>query len=473
MIISSISIILTILSILLITFKVIKVKWYPLVIYIVGLLVVYTTTLPGYGVVGTDISRELLMSNLAIQNGWNLTLFDVSNSSVVVGWFVPRLSEFLNIAPQWVYKVILPMIFACTPVLLYLVFRKQFVMPCSAPVTHSAALSLDTVHSGSPSKHNLTSHLQEYHGSLKAFFAAIFFIIMPVYALEIGTIGKSMVAEALMALCLFTMFTNWRVYIKCISMVLLVLLTLWAHYTVGILFVCYFGGALVILLAIKMFRKWKLWNRKVIPLWVIAVILVVSSVGFWGYYSRVSSGMVWNAVANTGSAYNALVASYIIHPQGVDLKEAEERALVLQKNPTATSEEKAQAEADRKEAGLRTLADNARDRDPLVGMGVGKDFIVASLSGKIFRVIQYLTQLLIVIGAFWLLFRYKRYNFSAEFIAFAVCSFAMLAACIAIPMFSTLINATRNYQIALFFLAPMFVLGCEAIGSIRRVRIET
>lgn len=444
MILSSISIILTILSILLITFNVIKVRWYPLAIYIVGLLVVYTTTLPGYSVVGTDISRELLMSNLALQNGWNLSLFDISNSSVVVGWFVPRLSEFFSIAPQWVYKIILPMIFACTPVLLYLVFKKQFYMPCSAPAVHKSP-SVRT-HSAI-----LPSYSQEYHGSLKAFYASILFIIMPVYALEIGTIGKSMVAEALMALCIWTMFTSWKTWQKCTSMVILTLLTLWAHYTVGILLIAYFTGALIILLIVKLFKNWKFWSRKVIPLWVIAIIVVVSSVGCWAYYSKVSKGIVWNAVVNTSLAYNTLVSSYVFQPQA------------MQSGNTETNMTAEEIGKNKWEADLKALATKTRNDDPLLGAGLGKDFIAASISGKIFRIVQYLTQLLTIIGAFWLLFKYKKYNFSAEFIAFSICSFVLLAFVIAVPMFSVLINATRNYQIALFFLAPMFVLGVDAL----------
>lgn len=427
MIINSIAIVLTILSILLVSTNVIRIRWYALMVYMVGLASVYSTTLLGYSVVGTDISRELQMSNFALANGWNLSLLDPSNTSFVVGWLVPRFSEFFSIAPQWVYKIILPMIFACTPVLLYLIFKKQF-------------------------------------GELRAFYASMFFIMMPVFSLEIATIGKSMVAETLMALCFWIMFTDWRMLRKFLLMLLVALLTLWAHYTVGALLICYLLCILLIMLAVKAFKGWKLWARKAVSLWVIAVVVVVSIVGFSVYYSNVSEGLVVKATLGIGNLYKVLAKTSILYKVPTTGNESEvsmdfEAGTLTQTKGTTPEVEGLTIE----ELLVAQYARQTKGTNPFISIGMGKDFIEASMAGKVFRIIQYLTQLLIVVGAIWLLLNYKRYTFQAEFIAGIVGSFIMLACCVFLPLFASLINMTRNYHVALFFLAPMFVLGVDAL----------
>ena len=410
MIVSYIAIITTILAIVLVSTKVIKERWYGSTIYLVALFNLWSTTLLGQSVIGIDISRELAMSNQALQNGWNWTgIYDVSNTSVLVGWIIPQFSKFFQIPVEWVYKLFLPMIFACTPSILYIIFRKQI-------------------------------------GTLKAFYAAIFFIIMPVFSLEIGAIGKSMVAETLMACCFWTMFSNIKWWLKLSLMTLFALLTLWTHYTVGVMLIFYLITMIFILLFVKLFKNWQLWKQKVVSLWIPSVVVIFLIVGFVGYYSKASQGIVYNTVIKLGEQYTILTNSFIKHPQEVVPSDSVTRI----------------------ETELRELAVSARDLDPLTSIGLGKDFIDASISGKAFRVIQYFTQLLIVIGCFWLLFKYKQYNFNREFIAGIAASLLVLLFVVVVPMFSSLINATRNYQLSLFFLAPMFILGIDCLVGNRK-----
>ena len=422
MIFSLLAIILTIPLILLVSLNIIKVRWYASIIYLIGLLAVWSTTTLGLSVVGTDISRELQMSNFAMANGWNLSLFDVSNSSFVVGWLIPQFSKLFEIPVVWIYKLILPMIFALTPVLLYYIFKKQI-------------------------------------GELKAFYSSIFFIMVPVFSLEIATIGKSMVAETLMALCLWIMFTNWKSWKKFTGILVFTLLTLWAHYTVGILLVCYFIGILLIMLAAKIFKKWELWKKKAVPLWTLAVVIVISITGFTIYYSNVSQGLVFKATAGIGDMYNRLGNIFLHNPPVINTSNttSSEFSIIAQAS-NLTTEDLLMAQFVRQ----------TQNKNPLLNLGMGKDFEQASVLGKIFRLIQYLTELLIMLGAVWLVFNYKKYNFQAEFIAGIASSFIMLAFCMFLPIFASLINMTRNYHMALFFLAPMFVLGVDTLCSTKK-----
>ena len=98
---------------------------------------------------------------------------------------------------------------------------------------------------------------------------------------------------------------------------------------------------------------------------------------------------------------------------------------------------------------------------PLIRAAWGADFMEANIWGKVFRVFQYLTQLAIVAGLVFLIKDRKRY--SAEYLSFCGAAILLLGACMFVPYFAAIINATRFYHLALFLLAPLFVLGGKAI----------
>jgi uncharacterized membrane protein len=382
----------------------------------------------GLSVEGSDISRELLMSNLALENGWDLSLYDPSNTSWVVGWFVPTLARFLGWAydicgsivlslfpyvanseviriPETalVYKIVLPMIFAFTPVLLYLIFRKQI-------------------------------------GELKAFYASVFFIIVPVYALEICTIGKSMVAETLMVLTFWVLFNaSINNNLRTILVLVLILLTLWAHYTIGILLCIYLGG-IGVYWAIMAIKDKANSNSYIANTFAMVLILLFAGLSFYVYYSNVAQGLIWNS--STG----------ILH---YDFSQS---ANVIQKsldgNATASVDISATVKAYN-----------------LVKSALGLDLFQYSWSGIAFRVVQLLTQLLIVLGFGWMIWKRNypqngilAYRWNPEFVAGCFVAFGLLGLCVVVPAFASLINATRQYHLALFFLSPMFVIAFDAIG---------
>jgi len=353
---------------------------------------VYSTTMIGLSVVGSDISRELLMSRMALQNGWDLTIIDPSNTSFVIGLLVPFLTWALHIGAEWVYKVVLPMIYALTPVILYLVFRKMI-------------------------------------GDLKAFYASMFFIMMPVFSLEIPTIGKSMVAEPLMASTLWVMFTDWKLRWKFPAVLVLVLLVIWAHYTIGLLFTGFFIVILVAGIVAKLIPKWRLFKGWAFPSWAVLTVIVVALGSFVIYYSKVGSGLLTYYVGEIGGYYA---------------------------NPAAITS--------------NDVMTHTINSSQLLQAGTGLDFFSVGWSGKLFRIVQYFTQFLVVAGCAWIIFKYniakngvRLYRFPPEFIACMGGGLAILGACVCIPYFGSLINPTRYYHVALFFLAPCFIVAFDAI----------
>jgi uncharacterized membrane protein len=106
---------------------------------------------------------------------------------------------------------------------------------------------------------------------------------------------------------------------------------------------------------------------------------------------------------------------------------------------------------------------NPLARESLVVAAIGGDIAKASITGKAFRVVQYTAQFLIIVGFIRLILKSTRTKFTTEYTALTAVSALMLFACITIPYFSGHLEVERFYRIALLFLAPLCVLGGEAI----------
>jgi uncharacterized membrane protein len=113
----------------------------------------------------------------------------------------------------------------------------------------------------------------------------------------------------------------------------------------------------------------------------------------------------------------------------------------------------------------QSLPDRMNKAPMLVKVGTGFDFMEMPIEGKVFRLVQYLTQLMIIVGVLWVIFAYKRHNYPAEYVGLVGCACILLAVSIFIPSVSEIVNMTRVYHYALFAVAPMFVVGAEFAGN--------
>ncbi len=105
---------------------------------------------------------------------------------------------------------------------------------------------------------------------------------------------------------------------------------------------------------------------------------------------------------------------------------------------------------------------NPMARESLVGTATGADFASVSTLGRGFRIFQYITQLFIIIGFLRLLLKPRGLKFRAEYVALTMVSALILLACIVIPYFSGNLEVERFYQITLFLLSPLCIIGGEA-----------
>lgn len=410
MVLGIISIVTVAVITVLVTAGAIKEKWYPLCVWIMSAGLVYATTLLGIYVVGSDIQGEIYTSRQTLENGIDfVNTYSISVISIV---FAPFLSQLLNLDIIWVYKAILPMFLTAAPVFLYLAFKTQF-------------------------------------GGLKAFYATLFFIVMPTFSMEIPTIGKSMVAEFFYALMIFAMVSDWKWYTKGLAMTLCAICAIVSHYTVGVIII----ANLLVIFGVRVvtnWSRWKLFAFKRMELWLMPLIIIVCIGGFYFVYSQMADGWITHLVSNITSGY----ANKITDVGDVIVKR------IFENKPISI------IQLGRAPAILTLDPNYLYFQGHLTQIGMGLDFFKQPVIGKVFRLIQYFTQFMVVLGLGYMLFRAQRYKFTAEYIAGMGCSFVLLIVCMFMPGFSSLINMSRFYHLSLFFLAPMLIVGLDVVSDI-------
>ena len=176
----------------------------------------------------------------------------------------------------------------------------------------------------------------------------------------------------------------------------------------------------------------KKWWLSGIHWYDLALILSIVFIPSFIYYSTVAKGLVWNDA--TGIFHYNFAGSF----EAIKMSVTNTYDITNVNAPTAEAYN-------------------------LVKSAMGLDLLQYSWSGIAFRIVQLLTQVLVVVGFIWMLV--KRYNMKSEYVAGCICAFGLLGLCVILPAFGSMINATRQYHIALMFLALCFVLGFDAIEN--------
>lgn len=375
----------------------------PIYLFGASLCLMWQASMYGAHIIGSDMHGEYYVSSTILSEGhWDIARHygSQSSTSVLVSGIIPLFASEAPYMLLWMYKAVLPFMFSFTPVVLYYTY-KQFM------------------------------------NDRYAFYSALFWMIVPITTLEIVQIGKSMGAELFMAMAIYALVSK-ELTLRNRAIMLLVFsgTSMLFHYTVGIALVAFMFGILLVRLILSNIPWLKILAIKATPIYLIAITLGAITAGGYAYYNYADEGVIVKVMAKVAPAYSKLITDTT-----VDV--AQDIYLVNSTNPNDP-----------------TAVDGiVEQQEVLVKTSIGMDFFDVSASGKAFRLIQYLTQFLILAGGALLLFIYKRYKFTAEFIAGIWCGYLLLAMCVFVPQFSSIINVTRFYHFALFFLAPMFVIG--------------
>ena len=376
-------------------------KTMPYLVFLLGLAFLYQATLISNGLVGTDIHTEYYFYREAL-NGWDISIPHSYNTAIGTTVIAPFLTNAFGIPGYWIYKAIYPFLFAFVPLILFIIYRKEF-------------------------------------GEKVALLGCLFFITLPTYTLEMIGLPRQMLGELMLAIVLLLVIVKpirlrYSIPLLCVAATMGYLF----HYITGPAILMYLVGASVILLFMK--------RRQFAVRWLLVVIVVSGVIGF-GYYSQVVSGVVLDNLRGT-TAYMVEKVTDGGLPS----------TPTIPSEPSAPSSVEPPTQPSSVEPPTQPwLIKYFSSQEPLVRTALGLDFIAASASGKAFRIFQFLTQISLILGCMWLIKNRKKV--SAEFIAFTLTAIALIVACVILPRFSNIINVTRFYHLALFLVSPLLVMG--------------
>ena len=388
--------------------KFIQAEVYPLAIFIIGLCLLYETTLMSPYLIGTDIWTEYNFYHpVAVSGFWNASTPSIVNSCLSITMLAPVYSLLLNIDGIWVFKAVYPLLFALVPLMIFHIFSQQM-------------------------------------SQKKAFLAVFFFMAVPTFSLEMIALCRQQIAEFFFALVVLLLVDRvLRTGQKLTLLIIFSVAIIVSHYSFGFIGFIYMGLSLpfVFLMSSNAFRKAWGWltarfgglpqslvSTQALPAKMLIAVVAIYFIAGFAWYGFVASGVNLN-----------LISSLLTGQTGIITAELSKIAT----KPLAFF--------------------NFSQSDVLIQTALGFDFFEASLQGKFFRVLQYITQLFLMAGFLRLVFRPKDLRFTPEYIALSVISVLVILACIFLPGFAIPFNTSRWYHIALITLAPFCILGGEAI----------
>lgn len=253
----------------------------------------------------------------------------------------------------------------------------------------------------------------------RAFLGSFFFIAFPIFFMELPTIPKQMVAELCLMgsllLCLVGLKRGNRwIYLPIGGLVALVPLI---HYSVGIMGSIIFGVGLILALV---WRN-KLWKPLLVS---FLAIIIASSI----YFPLAENGAVAKKV---GLLYNNIV------PEVLQINIPPPDSLRPPPEPPTEAPD----------------GPSPKRYEQTFLSGVGLDFFNISLLGKLFRVLQWI----IIVGLILGLWKLKR---NKEFLILGG-GFILIAILMVLPEWSNILNASRITHISLLMLSLPITLSLK------------
>jgi uncharacterized membrane protein len=393
---------------------------YPVMIVMIALSLFYQTTLFSNYLIGSDVHLEYYYARLVYQSGfWDSSIAMTINSCLSIVMLSPVYSLLLGMDIVWLFKIVYPIFFCLAPLAIYRIFRLQM-------------------------------------GSRYAFLAACFFISQPMFFMDMPQLLRQQVSELFFVLVILLMVDRKLTLVQRTILVIIfgfgVIVSyygLGTGYAIGYIT---FGMLVLFLLKSRPGRivwQWLIGKSNSLPddLYsagafnkkAMITIVSLSLVFMFAYYGVVASGTGLSGV-NT--------ATGIVQYTGQQIS-----------------------------TGLGYL--DPRYKEPLVQTAIGLDFPLASLGGKIWRILQYLVELCLIVGFLRLVFRPATLGkLKAEYIALIIVSALILLGIFVLPPGSYGMGVTRIWQITLMLVSPLFIFGGETIalgianlfGAFRRAR---
>jgi uncharacterized membrane protein len=419
--------------------KFIHPRVYPFMIFMMALTLLYQTTFISDSLVGSDIHLEYHLANIVMKNGyWDATVPSTINSCLNVTLLAPVYSLFLHTEIVWLFKIFYPLLFALMPLALFRIFNLQ-----------------------------IKPHY--------AFFAAFFFISLPMFFMDMTQLIRQQVAELFFVLVILLLVDRKLTLVQRTTLALIFSFGVAiSYYGMGTAYIAYLILGTLMLIIIKSRPGRGLWQRVIgkanalphdltsagaFTKKALAIIIGGYLVFTIAFYAATASGI------NLG--YLRILAA-IPQQAGHQITQMIQSPLASETPTVVESPNCIQSISEK----LRFL--DPLTKEPLIRTAVGFDFSAASPEGKVWRIFQYLVELCLVVGFIRLIFRPATLGpkLKAEYISMTIVSAFILLGIFVLPVWSYGMGATRVWQITLLLMSPLFIFGGEAIvlGIIRLAR---
>jgi len=383
----------------LVSFNIIKIESYGVIIYAISLSLLLDQTLISMNLFGSDIFRESYYINIVKSNmSWDPKIDSNLNAMLSLVMLGPIYSKILGISTTWTLKLVYPLIFSFVPVGLYELYRKQ--------------------------TNNKT-----------AFLATFFFMSFWVFFSEMLQLARQEIAELFFVLILLLIIDNEKNQINTkLILIIFALSLVVSHYGLSYIFILLLISSYILLkcnnkeISFKLYKIFHeihvhLKNNNIIKrdcnlpvrttsnFWYFMLVFAVMALSWYIY---TSSSSIFISVINIGN--------HILNSVFTDfLSESYSVRLVIGAAPLQ----------------------------------------IPSIWRHIKLWLFHITQFLIVVGVIGLFTGYKKSNFNTNFRVLSYSSLFLMFISIITPRFAASLNMTRIYHIALFFLSPFCILGAE------------
>ncbi len=425
-------------------------------IYMMALSLLLMTSLRGWYTTGHDIEREFRVFQLAKENGiWNIAVFrDPFNACLSITILPTIFANMLSVPDPFVYKVFFQIIFATTPVLIFLFMRR-------------------------------------YLSRGLAFLAVIYFIAFPTYITDMPMLNRQEIAFLFLALMLLIIF-DVRITLKCRRWLFLVfgIGMVLAHYsttysTVFILVMMVAMRPIFNWLAVRIGR-WKFLRQTSIALPKAGKKRLAPNITFFMVAALAVAGFLWNSVLTDTSTATSVISTTISNITS-GLKEdshsndvtysllsgseitPRQQLHLYQQTTVAKQRDAAPADTYFSNATVYNypLAIVPESVVPLSVLGKklsSAHIDVGNLNYTLKQTSAKLLQIFVAIGFVYVLFR-KKFNKSIEpeFLLLGIGCLVFLAMQVVLPYLSIAYGILRAFQQSLMLIGLFLVVGTCAL----------
>jgi uncharacterized membrane protein len=368
---------------------------YPVAVFVIAISLLFHRSLISMYLTGWDIHYETYLANLVTTTAqWDTTIPSAVNAMLSIVMLAPIFSNICSMSLTWVFKIIYPLLFSLIPLGLYRVFQKQ---------------TDDKI----------------------AFLACFFFMSVYTFYTEMLSLARQEICELFFVLLILAMIDKNMNKVKRSFLFIVFGISLAvSHYGTSYVYMFCLIVAWLIVVSIDELKIQKLGDNfyakfsryknriftsnsissKVTGRTISTYFVSLFVVFVLSWYMYVSSSYAFDALVHIGDHVASSIYTDLLNPESVE--------------------------------GLEMM---------LVQPAPG-------LLHEVYRVINYLNQVFIIIGVLVLLLKYRELKFETEYAAFSMINLFILFAGIAVP-FLTAMNMARSYHLALIFLAPFCVIG--------------